>query len=454
MIVGLIGGLRDWVTGNLSSMDRVLGAVGPALLLVAYVSIGLVAYLIRGRLRGRFHDEEMDQRGLGGLTTAGARHFFAWLMRPLWRGLAAVQIPPNAITTLSMGLAIGAGVALAAGRFALGGWLYLAAGALDFLDGRVARVTNSASSGGAVLDSVVDRYSESAVIVGLAWYYRGSWVLLPALLALTGSLFVPYVRARGEALGATMKDVGFMQRPERILLLGVTVALSPVLEVILEPQQAHPPHWLAVIGLIIVAATSHTTAMQRLAFLVRALSGKKAAGGRAFGRYAVVAVTATAVDFVTMTGLVEYGRVSPPWATALGCAAGAVVAFLFSRSWAFREHGARYGSMSRQAVRFTFVSGSSALLNAGGVAVLMLLPSVGYALAWALTRALVFATWNYPLMRDHVFAVPTPTGTRPTFDGVPSTSAVPVSLPVSVPVPVPAPVSVRLPSRDGYARRL
>ncbi len=443
MSTGVFGGLRDWITGNLSSMERVATAIGPAVVLLVYVLGGLVAYLVRGRLRGRFHDEEMDHRGLGGLTTAGARHFFAWLMRPLWRGLAAVQIPPNAITTLSMGLAIGAGVALAAGRFALGGWLYLAAGALDFLDGRVARVTNSASSGGAVLDSVVDRYSESAVLVGLAWYYRESWVLMPCLLALTGSLFVPYVRARGEALGATMKDVGFMQRPERILLLGITVALSPIVEVVLEPQNPHPPHWLAVIGLIIVAATSHTTAVQRLAFLVRSLSGRSKTASHSFTRYGLVAVAATAVDFVTMRGLVEHLGVAPPWATALGCAAGALVAFLLSRSWAFRAHGSRYGSMSRQALRFGFVSGSSALLNAGGVAVLLLLPSVGYALAWALTRALVFATWNYPLMRDHVFATPpTVTSARVAFDGDRPVDAVPV------------PVSVRLSSgeRHGVGR--
>ena len=57
------------------------------------------------------------------------------------------------------------------------------------------------SPSGAALDSILDRYVESALIVGLAWYYRESWVLVACLLALTGSLLVPYVRARGESLG-------------------------------------------------------------------------------------------------------------------------------------------------------------------------------------------------------------------------------------------------------------
>jgi phosphatidylglycerophosphate synthase len=227
--------LTDWLTGKLSVSARVWTSVGPAVAILAFVALGLVVYAIRNARRGAFHDEEMDHRGLGGLIGARARHFFAWLMRPLWRGLALAEVPPNAITTLSFGLAIAAGVAVAAGRFALGGWLFVGAGALDFLDGRVARETGKTSPGGAALDSVLDRYVESALLVGLAWFYRGSWVLAATLFAITGSLFVPYVRAKGEALGAVMKDIGFMQRPERILVLGLTVAFAPAVEAFLEP---------------------------------------------------------------------------------------------------------------------------------------------------------------------------------------------------------------------------
>jgi phosphatidylglycerophosphate synthase/putative flippase GtrA len=395
--------LFEWISGNLSSGARIFTALAPALALIAYAIGGLVVYAVRNRLRGDFHDEEMDGRGLGGLTTARMRHFFAWLMRPFWQGLARAEVPPNAITTLSVGLAIGAGVALAAGRFALGGWLYLAAGALDFLDGRVARVTDRAGPAGAALDSVLDRYCESAVIVGLAWYYRSSWVLLAALLALTGSLFVPYVRARGEALGAVMKDVGFMQRPERIVVLGLSLALSPILEVFVVPDDPQPIHRLAVSGLVLVAATSHTTAIQRLGHLVRALGGAAGSRMQRLPRSVVTSVFATGCDFAFVWALVRELDMPAPLATTLGGVVGGLVAFTLSRSWVF---DAQEGARLRQATRFGFVSGTSALLNGGGVALLLLLPAVDYRVAWVITRFVVFATWNYPLLRDYVFAPP------------------------------------------------
>lgn len=396
--------LLSLLEGHLSTASRIWTAAAPALAIVAYVLVGLVAYAVRNARRGRFHDEEMDGRGLGGLTTARARHFFAWLMRPLWKGVVAAEIPPNAITTLSVGLAFSAGIAVAAGRFALGGWLYVTAGALDFLDGRVARVAGRATRGGAALDSIVDRYCESAVLVGLAWYYRDGWVLFACLLALTGSMLVPYVRARGEALGTTMKDVGFMQRPERIVVLGASVALSPVLEAILVPADPHPPHRVAIAGVALIAVTSHVTTVQRALHLLRSLDGRRAPDARrSLPRSVVVSALATAADFATVWALVAAGRAGAPLATALGCAVGGVVAFTLSRQWAFAAESASRG---RQAVRFAFVSGSSALLNAGGVAVILLLPRADYRVAWAVARAVIFATWNYPLLRDYVFAPP------------------------------------------------
>lgn len=406
--------VTSWLTGRLSTSERIVTSVAPAALLVAVVTIALAVYVVRNATRGRFHDEEMDHRGLGGLIGAEVRHFFAWMVRPLWRAFAVAGVPPNAITTLSLGLAMASGVAVAAGRFALGGWIFVAAGALDFLDGRVARETGRVTAGGAALDSVLDRYVESALLVGLAWYYRGSWALLPALLALTGSLFVPYVRARGEALGATMRDVGFMQRPERILVLGFTVAFSPVPEALLVPDDPMPPHRLAIAGLVLIALTSHATALQRLAHLVRSLDPVKL-DLRPLPRHLLASLIATAVDFLTVAALVSGVGLGASLATVLGCVVGGGVAFTLSRVWAFR---ATAESAPPQAFRYAFVSGTSAVLNGGGVAVLLLLPAVPYQLAWLVARAVVFATWNYPLARDWVF---------PTTSATPALEPSPVS---------------------------
>lgn len=392
--------LSHWLFGRLSGEERVLSAILPAILLLAYFAVAGIVYGIRRRLRGPFHDEEMDGRGQGGLTTRGLRHFFAWTMRPFWTLLARVRFPPNAITSLSFAVALGAGVGVAAGRFALGGWLFVVAGALDFLDGRVARTTGQATPGGAALDSILDRYVESALLAGLAWYYRNDWVLVPCLLAITGSLLVPYVRARGESLGVSLKDVGFMQRPERVILLAAGTALSPIVEVVLAPGDPHPPHRLAIGALVLLAVTSQITALQRLQGLLRLLEGRPAHRNVARPIKSVISnAVATAVDFAVAGTLFYVAKNHPPLATATGCIAGAFVSFGLSRIWAFEAGGA----VMPQLGRYTFVSLAGAGLNAGGVALLAFF-DLPFIVSWSVTRLVIFATWSYPLQRDFVFA--------------------------------------------------
>jgi phosphatidylglycerophosphate synthase/putative flippase GtrA len=386
-----------WLMGRLSGVERILGAAGPVLLLLVYFAIAAPVYLAQRVWRGPFLDEEMVARG-GGFASRCAKHFFAWTMRPFWMSLARVGFPPNAITSLALALALAAAVATAGGRFALGGWLFIMAGVLDFIDGRVARTTGRSSPSGAALDSVLDRYVESALIAGLAWYYRHDWVLAACLLALTGSLLVPYVRARGESLGVALKDIGFMQRPERVLLLGAGTALSPILEVIVAPDDPHPPHRLAIATLVLLAVTSHATALQRLYALVRALGGAPEHGVERPIEVAALQGVATLADFAVASALVYALRGDPSAATVAGCIVGAGVSFVSTRLWAFDNHGA----WLPQVGRYVFVSAGTASLNWGGVALLATL-NAPFWLAWGLTRAIVFATWSYPLQRDFIF---------------------------------------------------
>jgi phosphatidylglycerophosphate synthase len=378
-------------------------ALVPAIALLGFLLGALVVYLLRARRLGRFRDEEMDDRGMSGLSNRALRHFFAWLMRPLWRGLVLFRVPPDALTTLALGLAIGAGVAAALGRFAIGGWLFLGAGVLDYLDGRVARETGRATRAGAVLDSVIDRYCEAAMLVGLAWYFRGSTTLVAAMLALTGSLFVPYVRARGEAIGVTMKGVGFMQRPERIVLLGFGVALAPIVAALLETSRPRPTYHLAALVLWVLAATSHVTAFRRLVYVLHALGGRALSllGGNVRApRVVIASVVATGTDYAVAHQLVGFGALSAPAATATGCLVGGVIAFTSSRYWAFR---AARGALAGEAARYAFVSVTSAALNAGTVALLLLIPETAFSFDWLVARTLVFLTWNLPILRGTVF---------------------------------------------------
>ncbi|HEX4340540.1 MAG TPA: CDP-alcohol phosphatidyltransferase family protein [Polyangiaceae bacterium] len=389
--------------GVTAASHELWASLTPAIVGLGVVLAALVMYAVRTLVVGGYHDAEMDARGIGGLTTVRVRHFFAWTMRPLWRGLSIAKVPPNALTTLAFGLAAAAGVGVAVGRFALGGWLFLAAGALDFLDGRVARETGRATRSGAVLDSVVDRYCECAFLVGLSWYYRGSWVLAVALLSLTGSMLVPYVRARGEAIGVVMKDVGVMQRPERIVALGVGVAFAPVVQALFFATEARPSYHLTIVVLCVLALTAHATALQRMGHLLGALGGLAAGGVKAFRRSPraiLVSSVATGSDYLCTHSLVSFHAMSPPLATVVGCTVGGLIAFVLSRNWAF---DATRGPVMTQAARYLFVSGTTAILNAGGVALALLVPNTDYRIGWVITRALVFVTWSFPLLNEFAF---------------------------------------------------
>jgi len=400
----LIELLWHWILGDLSPEARVFTAVLPVALVLAYALLALGVYAMRNARRGQYHDRELERRGATPILGMWVRRYFSWLMAPLESALLRLRLPPTAVTTLSLLLAIASAVAVAAGRFALGGWLFVASGLCDFLDGRLARESQQDGPAGALLDSVLDRYVESAIYIGLAWYYRDSWVLMAVLLALSGSLLVPYVRARGEALGVGFPNVGLAQRPERVVILGVSLALSPIFEVLLDAANPHPLHRLAVVAIVLLAAATHVSALQRLSFAHRKLSAhdRRARGALGRGslfRNAVAGAVATGADFLVVALLVEGARVSPALATLFGCGVGAVVNFAINRVWAFGSDAPKLA----QAGRYAFVSASSAGLNSGLVWVLLLLPAMPYQLAWLLVRGAVYLTWNFPLQRDYVF---------------------------------------------------
>src|SRR6266404_6172758 len=113
----------------------------------------------------------------------------------------------------------------------------IGAGVFDMVDGRVARASNTATSFGAFFDSVVDRYSDMALYMGLLVYYarvgRFLYLVLVALV-MAGSVMISYTRARAESLIPTCK-VGFLERPERIVLIIIGALMDrmgPVLWVI------------------------------------------------------------------------------------------------------------------------------------------------------------------------------------------------------------------------------
>lgn len=137
------------------------------------------------------------------------------------RGLALSKIHPNVLTFLGLVINICAAGLLAVGQFWQAGLVIIGAGLFDMVDGRVARETNQVTRFGGFFDSVLDRYSDLALLVGLLVWYgtinRPFYVVLTAI-AMTGSVMVSYTRARAENTIPLCK-VGFMERPERIVLV-------------------------------------------------------------------------------------------------------------------------------------------------------------------------------------------------------------------------------------------
>ncbi|MDQ3309697.1 MAG: CDP-alcohol phosphatidyltransferase family protein [Gemmatimonadota bacterium] len=142
--------------------------------------------------------------------------------------LARARVSPNLITTIGFVVTCLAGLAFDKDYVRLAGGLVLAGGILDVFDGHVARTNGSASVFGSFYDSTLDRISEIVVFLGVLSLYndtsvpRGDVLMIYAVtLAMAGSLMISYTRARAEAIGLDCK-VGVMQRPERIVLVGMT----------------------------------------------------------------------------------------------------------------------------------------------------------------------------------------------------------------------------------------
>jgi len=153
------------------------------------------------------------------------------------RWLALSRIHPNVLTFLGLVINIVAAYLFAAGSFRWAGAVVIGAGLFDMVDGRVARETNRVSRFGGFFDSVLDRYSDLALLMGLLVYYasidRFFYVVLTAIV-MTGSVMVSYTRARAENTIPRCK-VGFLERPERVVLLiigALADRMAPVLWVI------------------------------------------------------------------------------------------------------------------------------------------------------------------------------------------------------------------------------
>jgi len=156
------------------------------------------------------------------------------ILDPIVAAISYLGINPNLLTLIGFLITIFAGIYFARGEFVAAGLVIILAGIFDMLDGRVARITDSVTKFGAFFDSVLDRYSDLVIFLGLMIYYskaqRLSYMILSGVVMM-GAVMTSYTRARAESLIPLCK-VGFLERPERLVLLIVGALanrMAPVL---------------------------------------------------------------------------------------------------------------------------------------------------------------------------------------------------------------------------------
>ena len=190
-------------------------------------------------------------------------HYKASLTRlgdPVARALLRAHVRPNHLTMLGLGVSIVAACALAQGRLRVGAVLLALAGLFDFFDGSLARLANSVSPFGAFLDSVVDRYSDLVVLLGVVLYYHraaDTTGVFLTMVALVGTIMTSYTKARAQSIGVAC-EIGLIERPERLIMLiaGATFNL-------LTP------------AMIALAVLTNLTALQRIVYTQRAAAARE-----------------------------------------------------------------------------------------------------------------------------------------------------------------------------------
>ena len=160
---------------------------------------------------------KMQENSISGKIGAAGK----WVLELIVGWLSFHMVHPNILTLIGLVINIFAAVLFAKGLFFWAGLVVIFAGIFDMVDGEVARRTGRVTRFGAFFDSVIDRYSDMVLLLGLVLWYakleRNFYVGL-AVFALLGSIMTSYTRARAESLIPTCK-VGFLERPERIVLL-------------------------------------------------------------------------------------------------------------------------------------------------------------------------------------------------------------------------------------------
>lgn len=173
-------------------------------------------------------------------------------MHPVGKAVGRLGLSPNLTSMLSVVVAGLAGLFFFNHSLVWGTIFIALSGALDMIDGAVARATGKASRFGTVLDHVLDRYAEFLMMLGIigggyvGWYW--------GLFSLFGMAMASYTRAKAESVGVERCEVGLAERQEKLIILMMGAIGSVFYQGALE------------LASIMVGVLSHITVVQRLTY--------------------------------------------------------------------------------------------------------------------------------------------------------------------------------------------
>jgi phosphatidylglycerophosphate synthase len=243
--------------------ERAAFASFVAVLAAAILSMGVYSVVSRKR------DTDVVSKGGQFMVGLGAfpMHWLMWAISPLVGISQGLGLTADFYSYIGLVVGIASGFLIGMGRLELGGWAIVASGIADALDGRMARLTGTASNHGDFIDSTFDRFVEAATFLGFAFYLRATpWGSLLAGTALAGALIVSYARARGEVAGVVCTG-GLMQRGERVVLTALVCFADPPLSDAFGIAHGTILQWV----LALIAVTTFLTATYRTIWIASRL---------------------------------------------------------------------------------------------------------------------------------------------------------------------------------------
>lgn len=237
--------------------------------LLVSICLLIVLYLFRVRLKGRTFYDRVEKQGGSPLLSKSIMEMGYWAIQPFARVAIHWNISANAISFAAVFFGALCGVALGLGHFGIAAVLGIISGAMDALDGLVARATGTMNYAGKVLDSALDRYVEFFLFAGLLIFYRPyGWVQGLVCAALLGSFMVSYTTAQSEITDVALPR-GAMQRAERLAYLLLGFLLTPL------ASADHAIAFPMLFSLGLIALIGNLSAISRLRFIRKTILNRE-----------------------------------------------------------------------------------------------------------------------------------------------------------------------------------